>query len=277
MAQADKSSLKVEAKGDDAGDASDGSQSRLFSYVKLPDFSDTQFDTGDVAGSGIDAGSDLAPPDSCNHKKKGLDPHSLCEACKRKHGILLCAVDSRCDECDRMDENSFLVLMSERNKNVVRQLKKNASPKTKKASMQSPETRRSTRQSPARPDASYLIDDDFAATKSPLKGAKKLKKKASAVSSFASTLNVNPERLQAFLADPNIIASLQGSDSFNPYHSGATQAVSYEDQLALDPTGEVQFQHHAPPTDYDAQYPGYNPHAQYMTDPGLQVSPVSGV
>jgi len=277
MAQADKSSLKVEAKGDDAGDASEGSQSGLFSYDRLPSFSDTQFDIDDVMVSGADAGSDLAPPDSCNHKKKGLDPHSLCEACKRKHGILLCAVDSRCDECDRMDENSFLVLMAERNKNVVRQLKKNASPKAKKASMQSPETRRSTRQSPARPDASYLIDDDFAATKSPAKGVKKSKKKASTVSSFASSLNVDPERLQAFLADPTVMASLQGSESFSPYNSGATQPVSYEDQLALDPSGELKFQHHAPSTDYDAQYQGYNPHAQYMTDPGLQVSHVSGV
>ena len=67
-------------------------------------------------------------PTNCEHPKRGLDPHLLCEACRRRHHVNLCVMDARCSECRFMDDSSFQVFLNERETNRLRNEKKKASP-----------------------------------------------------------------------------------------------------------------------------------------------------
>ena len=67
-------------------------------------------------------------PTTCEHPKRGLDPHMLCEACRRRHHVDLCVMGVRCHECRFMDDSSFQVFLNERETNRLRNEKKKSSP-----------------------------------------------------------------------------------------------------------------------------------------------------
>ena len=197
---------------------------------------------------GSDADNSVAsappPPTQCGHVKRSLDPHSLCDACKRKHNLVLCYDNSRCDQCRYMDVRSFEVLMAERKKTAARYIKKNSPKKQELASRSSP------RKPPGiHSTAQSYCDADYEDYEEPLVPTKKQSKTtAKAMGSVASSMNVDPEKLKNFLADPDVIASLTGEISFNPDGSLITydeadnevtqDGVTFVRQIRADPYPE---------------------------------------
>ena len=70
--------------------------------------------------------SDTSDPAPCGHNKRKLDPHSVCETCKRSRGVTLCDAVTRCGECVHLSPELFELFLESRAVNVKRNEKKNS-------------------------------------------------------------------------------------------------------------------------------------------------------
>lgn len=185
-------------------------------------------------------------PERCEHRKRALDPHSLCEHCKRSYNVEFCTSDKRCDQCDKLDLSVFELFIKGRETNLKRNQKKKDSPRKPKVTLQ-----RDVRKSP-RDHVSHYSDENVDTFEEVVPEDES---ESSALLSLAHSMNVNPANLQALLSQQSVQRLL-----VKPQPTGMHTFPLEADDRSLS-------MHQAAQKDAYDEFPGYDPYTDSDGNP----------